>query len=308
MLPESRALLVLKTPVPFGTLHPHWVGRGASIHYHIPSRISGNCPMAGFKAHITGSTLCGIGYGIAGYTHGIPWPSCAVAGLAFSVSGMLPDLDSPSGKPAKEILSLSAAVVPALMIPRFQQLGLHHERAVLAIAACYMFIRYMGAAIFRTYTVHRGMWHSIPAAAIAGVLTFILVHGDCLEIRLFKAGGVVLGFMCHLLIDEIWSVGFRYGIPRFKNSFGTALKFFSRGNLWSSVATYGILAATLVFTSCDPYLMKQLGVEEGEAVHSVRKAVANAAERGRQVIQNMPRQTVLASRQGLTRPRPSVRE
>src|SRR5512137_2945251 len=98
--------------------------------------------MAGFKAHMTGSTLCGIGYGAAGYAFGVPWPTCAVAGMACSVSGMLPDLDSASGKPAREILCLLAAVVPALMIPRFHQLGWQHEKAVLAIAVCYIFIRY----------------------------------------------------------------------------------------------------------------------------------------------------------------------
>ena len=70
---------------------------------------------------------------LTGYAYGVPWPTCAVAGMACSVSGMLPDLDSASGKPAREILCLLAAVVPALMIPRFQQLGLQHEHLVLAV-------------------------------------------------------------------------------------------------------------------------------------------------------------------------------
>jgi membrane-bound metal-dependent hydrolase YbcI (DUF457 family) len=243
--------------------------------------------MAGFKAHMTGSTLCGIGYGVAGYAYGVPGPTCAVAGLACSVSGMLPDLDSASGKPAREILGLLAAVVPALMIPRFRQLGLQHEQAVLAIAASYLFIRFVVGAIFRNYTVHRGMWHSIPAAAVAGLLAFILVHGDSLEIRLFKACSVVLGFLCHLVMDEIWSVDVRHGIPRFKSSFGTALKFFTTNSLGANVLAYGQLLALLAFVVCDPYLMNQIGVDRDELPQSAQAWFARAAERGRQVYQTV---------------------
>ncbi len=246
--------------------------------------------MAGFKAHMTGSTLCGIGYGAAGYAYGVPWPTCAVAGLACSVSGMLPDLDSASGKPAREILCLLAAVVPALMIPRFHQLGLQHEQAVLAIAACYMFIRYVVGAIFRHYTVHRGMWHSIPAAAVAGLLAFILVSGDILEIRLFKAGGVVLGFLCHLVMDEMWSVEVSHGIPRLKSSFGTALKFYTTISLWSNISVYGKLIALLAFVICDPYLMKQLDVEQGELPQSANAWFASAADHGKQMLHTLLRQ------------------
>lgn len=245
--------------------------------------------MAGFKAHMTGSTLMGIGYGAAGYAYGVPWPTCAVTGLACSVSGMLPDLDSASGKPAREILCLLAAVVPALMLPRFHQLGLQHEQAVLAIAACYIVIRYVVGAMFRHYTVHRGMWHSIPAAAVAGLLAFILVSGDVVEIRLFKASGVVLGFLCHLVMDEIWSVEVNRGIPRFKSSFGTALKFYTTISLWSNISVYGKLVALTAFVICDPYLMNQLGVDQGELPQSTNAWFASAADHGQQMFHTLLR-------------------
>jgi hypothetical protein len=158
---------------------------------------------------------------------------------------------------------------------------------VLAIAASYLFIRFVVGAVFRKYTVHRGMWHSIPAAAVAGLLAFILVHGDCLEIRLFKASSVVLGFLCHLVMDEIWSVDVRYGIPRVKSSFGTALKLYTTNSLVSNVLTYGKLLALLAFVVCDPYLMDQIGVEQGELPQSARAWSARAAERGQQMYQKL---------------------
>ncbi len=164
------------------------------------------------------------------------------------------------------------------------------SRPCSAIAASYLFIRFVVGAIFRHFTVHRGMWHSIPAAAVAGLLTFILVHGDCLEIRLFKAGSVVLGFLCHLVMDEIWSVEFHHGIPRFKSSFGTALKLYTTHNLWSNVLTYGKLLALLALVIGDPYLMKQIGVEHGELPHSAREWLARAAEHSQQMYQTLLRQ------------------
>ena len=191
--------------------------------------------MAGFKAHITGSTLMGIGYGVAGYAYGIPWPICAVSGLGCSFAGMLPDLDSDSGVPVREMLSILAAVVPALMLPRFQQLGLQHEQLLLAVVVLYFAIRVGLGALFKHYTAHRGMWHSLPAAAAAGLVTFELVCGSTLEIRLYKALAVVLGFVTHLVMDELWSVDLNGGIPRLKKSAGTALKLWTTNGLWPNI-------------------------------------------------------------------------
>jgi len=137
--------------------------------------------------------------------------------------------------------------------------------------------------------VHRGMWHSIPAAAVAGLLAFILVSGDILEIRLFKAGGVVLGFLCHLVMDEMWSVEVSHGIPRLKSSFGTALKFYTTISLWSNISVYGKLIALLAFVICDPYLMKQLDVDQGELPQSANAWFASAADHGKQIYHNLLR-------------------
>jgi membrane-bound metal-dependent hydrolase YbcI (DUF457 family) len=220
--------------------------------------------MAGFKTHITGSTLAGIGLGVAGYAYGIPWPSCAIGGTLCSVAGMLPDLDSDSGTPVREMIGFLAAVVPALMIPRFVQLGMSTEHMVLAAIGIYAFIRFVLAAVFKHYTVHRGMWHSLPAAAIAGLLAFLLVSGTQFEIRLFKTAAVTLGFLVHLVMDEIWSLEVRRGRLHVKKSLGTALKLFTTNGLWPNVSAYGKLALLVVLVINDPYLMNQLGVEQPE--------------------------------------------
>jgi len=212
--------------------------------------------MAGFTTHITTSTILGVGYGAAAHLGlGVPLDKCLLAAGLCSVAGMLPDLDSDSGVPVRETFAFAAAIVPMLMVDRFQHMGMSHESMVLAGGLIYIAIRFGIAEIFKRYTVHRGMWHSIPAAATVGLLAFLICSCENTHERMFKAGAVVLGFISHLVLDELYSItwtGWRF---RFKKSFGTALKFWS-DSPWANISTYGklILIAALAFT--DPILMK----------------------------------------------------
>lgn len=213
--------------------------------------------MAGFKTHITTSTVVGVGYGVAGAAMGVPVASCCLAGGLCSVAGMLPDLDSDSGIPIRESFAFLAAVVPMLMVSRFEHMGMPHEAIVLAGGMIYIAIRFGVAEIFRRYTVHRGMWHSVPAALTAGLLAFLICETTDLRIRIFWSAAVVLGFMTHLVLDEIWSVEMRRGRLRFKKSFGTAIKFWSRRSLWANLSTYGKLIVVTSLVVGDPLMMEQ---------------------------------------------------
>lgn len=204
--------------------------------------------MADFKTHMTVSTVTGAVLGFAGWKAAMPIDTCVVAGTLCSVSGMLPDLDSNSGRPLREATALGAAVIPMLMVDRLQKMELKQDTMVLIAIIAYVVIRFVLAEIFRRYTVHRGMWHSIPAAAICGMVAFLVMSHEDITIRLFKTSGVVLGFLSHLILDEIWSIDFRKGSYQFKSSFGTALKLWG-GSRFANVVTYAKLAiiSTLVW-------------------------------------------------------------
>ena len=239
--------------------------------------------MADFQTHITTSTVIGIGYGAAGYLKlDAPLETCALAAGLCSVSGMLPDLDSDSGVPVRETMSLAAAVVPLLMMDRFSHLGWSHETMVFAGMVLYLAIRFGVAAIFKKYTVHRGMWHSIPAAATVGLLAFLICSCDDMTMRWYKAAAVVIGFLSHLLLDELWSIGVRRGRLHFKKSFGTAMKFYS-GSMWANVSTYGKLALLLVAVSYDPVLMRELADKEAEAERTARELIGETQDRAEQL-------------------------
>lgn len=214
--------------------------------------------MAGFRTHIGTSTALGIAYGAAGYWWlEYPVPSCVLAGGLCSVSGMLPDIDSDSGVPLRESIAFTAAVVPMMMVHRFEHLGWAAESIVLAGAVLYVAVRFGLAWVLKNYTVHRGMLHSIPAALIAAQLAFLLCTSQWLEVRIYKAAAVLLGFMSHLLLDELYSVQWKGGRWQFKRSFGTAVKLWGRRRLWSNVAAYAALLGLTYLSLYDPGWMKQ---------------------------------------------------
>jgi hypothetical protein len=215
--------------------------------------------MAGFKTHITTSTILGIGYGAGAYgMYHFPPSTCILAGGLCGVSGMLPDIDSDSGRPLRESMSFGAAVVPMMMVDRFHAMGMNLEEIILAGGAIYLLIRFGLAAILKRFTVHRGMFHSIPAAAISGLSAFLAFGCERLDLRYFVAGAVVLGFMSHLILDEIWSIEMKRGIPHLKSSFGTAMKFWG-DSIGSNMLTYALTAALTFFAVNDPAWMSKLG-------------------------------------------------
>lgn len=215
--------------------------------------------MAGFKTHISVSTACGVGIAGAGFAFGMHPAACIVTGTLCSVAGMLPDIDSDTGVPLRETMSFGAAIVPMMFVDRLQALHWSTESIALAAICLYAVVRFGVAEIIKRYTVHRGMWHSFPAAAICGAAAFLIVSGDTIEIRLYKTAGVVVGFMSHLILDEIWSVQVGAGGVKIKKSFGTALKFFGPKPL-ANLSAYGKLAFVALLLPNDPMVLDQFGI------------------------------------------------
>ncbi|RLS75705.1 MAG: metal-dependent hydrolase [Planctomycetota bacterium] len=196
--------------------------------------------MPGFRVHITGSSIVGAGYGVAAWFVGDMHPmTCGLGAGLCAVAGMLPDLDSGPGIPLRESVAFAAAVVPMMMIHRFHQMGLPLEAMILAGAIIYLAIRFGMSWLLKSYSHHRGMFHSLPAAAIAGQTTFLAFGAEDPLRRYFVSSAVVLGFLTHLVLDEIWSVKMGWFGPKVKKSFGTALKFHGPV-MWPNLLTYAL--------------------------------------------------------------------
>lgn len=214
--------------------------------------------MADFRTHMTVSTVAGILYGMGGYQSGLSIESCVIGGALCSVSGMLPDLDSDSGIPLREAIGFASAVIPMLLVERLRRIGMSHEMMLVTTICVYFFLRFGIAELFRRYTVHRGMWHSVPAALSAALFAFLVSSCDNMSLRLFKTLAIFIGFMSHILLDEIWSVEFRRGRYTFKHSFGTALKFWGQSRI-ANLFSYSFLTILCVLAYYDEGLMSRFG-------------------------------------------------
>ena len=225
--------------------------------------------MADFKTHVTVSTTLGVAYGGAAYgLFGFPPETCILAGSLCSVSGMLPDIDSNSGRPLRESLAFMAAVIPMMLADRMRSMGCSPEITIMTGALVYLFVRFGLGYFLKRYTVHRGMFHSLPAVLIFGELAFLLASGDTTYIRAYKASAVMLGYLSHLVLDEIYSVEWRRGWLRIKKSFGTAVKMYSTKSLWANLSVYVKLALLSYVVFYEPGWMYQFRQQRAERWNS----------------------------------------
>ena len=181
--------------------------------------------MAGYREHITVSGTLGLAYAFgAVFLCAFSITQAIIAAVLTWIAGMLPDLDSESGKPVRELFGVTAALAPLLLLQHTSQLGISGDRAMLFSLMLYGAVRYGGAAVLGKLTVHRGMFHSIPALLIAAEATFLCYYSPDVRVRMLMGLGVALGFLSHLVLDEMYSVQWNGVRLKLKRSSGSALK------------------------------------------------------------------------------------
>ncbi len=197
--------------------------------------------MAGYKEHISVSGLLGIGYGtIASLLLGFTPAQGILAGVLTWIGGMLPDLDSETGRPVRELFGLTAAVASFVAMRCMVRKGADPDAALLAAVVTYAVVRYGASALMAKFAVHRGMFHSLPALIIAGETIFLAYVSESYAVKFLMAGGICLGFFSHLVLDEVYSVERKGAKIRLKKSAGTAIKWFGKG-LFGNAVAYAIL-------------------------------------------------------------------
>ena len=88
--------------------------------------------MAGFRTHITVSTLTGAALAGAGYaTFDLRPETCFLAGGLCSIAGVLPDADSESGQTVRELTGFFALLVPLLLLDEIKSTVRTHESLVV---------------------------------------------------------------------------------------------------------------------------------------------------------------------------------
>ncbi len=231
--------------------------------------------MADYRTHVTVSGCLGVGYGVAAsWACGFTPVQGALAGCLTGFAGMLPDLDSQTGRPVREIFGLTAALVPMLALRRLLHWGGDLETAMLLATLMYVVIRYGAGWLLGKVAVHRGMFHSIPALLIAAELAFLAYHSPSIITRLLMALGVAIGFGSHLVLDEIYSVEWSGIRVKLKSSAGSAMKFFG-GSWLANIAAYTLLLALSYAVLVDGGVLRHFGkAKESDALkHAVEQVI-----------------------------------
>ena len=211
--------------------------------------------MAAYREHVSVSTLLGLGVGAGAYfALGFTPIQGALAGWLTALGGMLPDLDSQTGRPVREMFGLVAAIAPLALVNRvIAWLGLDSgsiEMVMLLIVLMYLMIKYGGQMLIGAVAVHRGMFHSLPAMIIAAEITYLVYPHESARVKLLMGGGVAIGFFSHLLLDEMYSVQWSGVRIKVKKSAGSAIKMF--GKLFvPNVITYSLLLVLSWFVLVD---------------------------------------------------------
>jgi len=202
--------------------------------------------MANFDAHISVGLIVGYVGGamaaIKGWTMAQLTPFIMFA--AAGIGSFLPDLDCDSGKPLElvfGILSILGGSMSFLYLLNSRNAPWPYWVAIPPVVA--LLIRYGVSNIFQRFTVHRGIFHSIPM-----LLIFVLLCAMALRMLKWPRTDVLAismslgaGFLSHLLLDEACSI-FDFSTFSFqpKRSLGTALCFTGL-SVQTTLAAYALL-------------------------------------------------------------------
>jgi membrane-bound metal-dependent hydrolase YbcI (DUF457 family) len=197
--------------------------------------------MASYRGHLMFSAPLGAAYGALLLTRPeFDWGLVVLGATLTTVGGLLPDLDSDSSVPSREMFGMLSALTAVILVRPISQMDFSVEQTLGIAILGYFLMRYGGAWVFRYLTVHRGMFHSIPASLVAGLGLYLVYPSGDFRLKLYLAGGVTLGYLSHLILDEIYAFDFN-GLAIKPNQFaGTALKFGSASWL-ATLFTYALL-------------------------------------------------------------------
>lgn len=181
--------------------------------------------MADFNTHIFGAAaIVSLGATCCTKLLSLGMSDGLMLTLTGMVGGVLPDIDLKQSQPSRVLFSL-LGIIAALAwlfanIPDYTGLELWLSSIVV-----YLLVRFPLWWVFHSVTTHRGILHSLIAAIMAGVLMTAVAWQqlEANELQSWLLGGfMTLGYLIHLVLDEIYSVDFT-GV-RIRRSFGSALK------------------------------------------------------------------------------------
>ena len=183
--------------------------------------------MANFATHIGVGTVVSGGMATLTLAADVISPESLIAVTMAGVLGsVLPDIDLKDSRASRAFFSGLAVFISFCVLFVNAQAYSIAELWLLWLGS-FVLVRYGAAAAFHRFSYHRGIWHSLLAAAFFWFLTTVVfkhVLGRHEGVAWLAGGFMFVGYITHLLLDELFSVDLMD--KRLKASFGSALKFY----------------------------------------------------------------------------------
>jgi hypothetical protein len=163
------------------------------------------------------------------------------------VGSILPDIDSNNSVPLRVGFNVLTLVISFLVLFKIA-VDYSVVEMIIIWFLTFWFMKKIVLKLFNKYTRHRGIFHSIPAGVLFGLVVVIVLY-HIFGFYHFHAwlGGffIFFGYLVHLVLDEMYSVDFSG--RKLKKSFGTALKFYDKNNFESNIYIYSSIIFTFLF-------------------------------------------------------------
>ena len=178
--------------------------------------------------------------------------------LAGVLGSVLPDIDLKESRPARAMFAgLAVFFAFAVLFSTAGRFSVA-EMLILYIGTLAL-VRYGGKWVFFKISYHRGIWHSILAALFVSFFTaavYYQVLGRPDAVAWLAGGFMFIGYMTHLVLDEIYSVDVMD--TRIKASFGTAIKLVDRKHWGHTAAMAAATALTFLATPSSKLFVNNL--------------------------------------------------
>lgn len=155
------------------------------------------------------------------------------------LGSILPDIDSDNSHSLSILFGLlSGGITLIVFLITIDTLPLVQLWLICILS--YWLITHPSRKVFEYFTRHRGIFHSLMAGLFFGALTLgAAALFAPLQTAWLFGFSVCLGYILHLILDEIYSVDFMN--RQIKRSFGTAIKPISKKNWLGTLAMTGII-------------------------------------------------------------------
>jgi membrane-bound metal-dependent hydrolase YbcI (DUF457 family) len=170
--------------------------------------------------------------------------------LAGVLGSVLPDIDLKDSRPARAMFAGLAVFFSFAVLFSLERKYSIAEMLVLWLGTLFL-VRYAGKAVFFRFSYHRGIWHSLLAMLFCALITSWIYYKPLQRdaaVAWLAAAFLSIGFLTHLLLDELYSVDVMD--TRIKASFGTALKLVDTKH-WGHTAAMAV-ATLLAFFLAPP--------------------------------------------------------